>query len=489
MGHIFISYSHKDSEYVHKLADALQEEGFEVWIDDRIHYGSEWPKVVTRNLDVSDGVIVVLSNNSYESDMVQNEVTRAREKRKPIFPLLLEGENWLIVQAKQFVDVRDGSLTTEKFYKRLEEITPRKKVKLEIVEKPAPKIKPVEARKPETAKPRQTLKPPFIAAIIGALIIILAIGASIVPQLFKSAPSPTTTATTFLTQAPISTFTVLAPSETPQLSSTPTESITIPPPPLPTEITDSKSVQMVLVPAGDFPMGDDRYMNNGNPDEQPSGFISLGAYYIDKYEVSNVLYQTCVEVNVCLPPTKTSSITRVKYYGDSDFDNYPVIYVNWFMAKAFCNWRGGRLPTEAEWEKSAGGGGLNYPWDWHSTGSTNQGYANFWSEPGKHYHSGFTETLQGGVGDTTPIDSYPQGISQYGIFNLAGNVSEWVSSLYEPYPYSANDGRENLTSSGNRVLRGGSWLDSLDNVRISARESLDPNSSSNAIGFRCAYTP
>ena len=131
MGHIFISYSHKDSSYVHKLVRALEEEGFEVWIDDRIHYGSEWPKVVTRNLDASDGVIIVMSNNSFESDMVQNEITRARDEKKPIFPLLLDGKNWLIVQAKQFVDVKDGSLPTEKFYKRLEEITSRKNEKAE----------------------------------------------------------------------------------------------------------------------------------------------------------------------------------------------------------------------------------------------------------------------------------------------------------------------------------------------------------------------
>lgn len=127
MSHIFISYSHKDSVYVHKLAETLEKEGFAVWIDDRIDYGSEWPKVVTKNLDISNGVIVVLSNNSYESDMVQNEVARAREKKKHIFPLLLEGENWLIVQAKQFVDARDGSFPTEKFYKRLEEVSPRRK--------------------------------------------------------------------------------------------------------------------------------------------------------------------------------------------------------------------------------------------------------------------------------------------------------------------------------------------------------------------------
>jgi len=131
MGHIFISYSHKDAPYVHKLVDALKEEGFEVWIDDRIHYGSEWPKAVTSNLDISDGVIVVLSNNSYASDMVQNEVARAREKKKPIFTLLLDGDNWLIVQTKQFVDVRDESLPTEKFYKRLERVTQRKNIKAE----------------------------------------------------------------------------------------------------------------------------------------------------------------------------------------------------------------------------------------------------------------------------------------------------------------------------------------------------------------------
>jgi len=126
MGHIFISYSHKDKDYVDKLEKVLQKEGFEVWIDDRIHYGSDWPKVVTTNLDNSDGVIVILSNNSYQSDMVQNEVVRAREKNKPIFPILLDEDTWLIIQTKQFVDVRDGSLPDRRFYDRLAGFTSRK---------------------------------------------------------------------------------------------------------------------------------------------------------------------------------------------------------------------------------------------------------------------------------------------------------------------------------------------------------------------------
>lgn len=131
MGHVFISYSHKDSVYVHKLQEALQKEGFDAWIDDRIDYGDEWLKVIQKHLDECDAFIIVMSTNSFESDMVQNEVTRVREKRKPVFPLLLDGDNWLIVQAKQFVDVRDGSLPTEKFYRRLESVTPRKNERAE----------------------------------------------------------------------------------------------------------------------------------------------------------------------------------------------------------------------------------------------------------------------------------------------------------------------------------------------------------------------
>jgi hypothetical protein len=125
MGFVFISYSHKDKDYVHKLQEALQKERFDVWFDDRIDYADEWLKVIETHLDECAAFIIVMSKNSHESDMVQNEITRAREKKRPIFPLLLEGENWLVVQAKQYVDVRDGSLPPEKFYIRLERVVPR----------------------------------------------------------------------------------------------------------------------------------------------------------------------------------------------------------------------------------------------------------------------------------------------------------------------------------------------------------------------------
>lgn len=126
MSHIFISYSHKDKKYVHKLQKALQDEGFEVWIDDRIDYGDEWPTIIQRHLDDCDAFIVVLTDNAFQSKWVQNELTRASRKGKPFFPLLLKGDPWLSVEATQYVDVRNGSLPPENFYARLERVTPRK---------------------------------------------------------------------------------------------------------------------------------------------------------------------------------------------------------------------------------------------------------------------------------------------------------------------------------------------------------------------------
>jgi Tol biopolymer transport system component len=127
MGHIFISYSHKDKEYVHTLRNALISAGFDVWIDDRIDYGTRWPKVIQDQLDACQAFIVVISANSYDSEWVQNEVARAKRKGKPFFPLLLSGEPWLSVEATQYFDVRDGTTPDERFYARLATAATRRK--------------------------------------------------------------------------------------------------------------------------------------------------------------------------------------------------------------------------------------------------------------------------------------------------------------------------------------------------------------------------
>jgi hypothetical protein len=134
MGHIFISYSHKDKEYIHRLQEALQNKGFDVWIDDRIDYGTEWPKIIQDYLDSSDAFIVVVSENSYHSEWVQSEVARAKRKKKPFFPLLFQGEPWLSIEARNYVDVTDKSLPNEKFFQDIACVVPRNKA-WELVEK------------------------------------------------------------------------------------------------------------------------------------------------------------------------------------------------------------------------------------------------------------------------------------------------------------------------------------------------------------------
>jgi hypothetical protein len=120
MGHVFISYSHKDHVYAHGLAKDLQITGFNVWIDERLDYGSQWPQEIQKQLDACDALILIMTSHSFESDWVQSELQRAKRKRKSIFPLLLEGsEPWLSVESTQFYDVRGGVYPDSRFYSAL----------------------------------------------------------------------------------------------------------------------------------------------------------------------------------------------------------------------------------------------------------------------------------------------------------------------------------------------------------------------------------
>lgn len=137
-----------------------------------------------------------------------------------------------------------------------------------------------------------------------------------------------------------------------------TPTITFTPVTLPTQIMDTGDVLMMLVPDGKFIMGQD-----GAGNASPAHNVQLLDYYIDQYEVTNMRYQACVNAEACQPAEITSSQTRTTYYKDPGFINYPMLNVNWPMAQAYCEWRGARLPTEAEWEKAARGlKALQYPW-------------------------------------------------------------------------------------------------------------------------------
>ncbi len=194
------------------------------------------------------------------------------------------------------------------------------------------------------------------------------------------------------------------------------------------------------------------------------------AFYIDKFEVNNEMYDACVYAVECRKPQQGGSATRNTYFANPVYANFPVLYVDWKMANAYCKWRGGRLPTEAEWEKAARGADERlYPW---GNEEVDCSYAN---------HAGC-------VGDTTPVDQHEKGVSVYGVFGMSGNVWEWTSSLMKPYPYKADDGREDLDVLGNRIARGGSWHlfgGNSGNVRVDTRLKLDPGYYGGYVGFRC----
>jgi formylglycine-generating enzyme required for sulfatase activity len=262
--------------------------------------------------------------------------------------------------------------------------------------------------------------------------------------------------------------------------------------------TPSIYKDMILIEAGEFEMGGEadlglstcleRYQSYGDlecklsdyEDEEPVHTVYLDGYYIDKYEVTNAAYQVCVEEGVCDPPKQAISRTRQKYFGNPDYDDFPVIYVSWFDAQTFCEWRDARLPTEAEWEKAARGtDGRVYPW-----GDGYDGEAGNFCNRDDGYHDGYE--------DTAPVGSYQKGASPYGVMDMAGNVSEWVADIYAEDYFITSPAENPLGPSEGccRVLKGGTWkCEGTYCVRTADRVWWFPDYKYDFIGFRCAATP
>jgi formylglycine-generating enzyme required for sulfatase activity len=306
----------------------------------------------------------------------------------------------------------------------------------------------------------------LVLGALGALVLAVAFGAL---WLIKAKPGMFALATPTVQVLPPPTTTDIPPTETIQPTSMPTKTLLPTETTIPVEIKDIKNISMRLIPAGEFNMGND----NGDAESQPANMVNLGTFYIDKYEVTNEMYEACVYTVKCRRPQQVGSITRSTYYRNPVFANYPVIYVDWKMAKTYCGWRGARLPTEAEWEKAARGtDNRAYPW---GNDKPDCSFAN----------------LSGCVGDTTPVDQHEKGQSVYGVYGMSGNVWEWTSSLFKLYPYNSTDGREDPDAPGKRMARGGSWHNfggNGGNVRTDTRLQLDPGYYGPYVGFRCAVT-
>ncbi|MFQ5483522.1 MAG: formylglycine-generating enzyme family protein [Nitrospinaceae bacterium] len=231
---------------------------------------------------------------------------------------------------------------------------------------------------------------------------------------------------------------------------------------------------MALVPAGPFEMGSRRSLLELDPTgllqadrhhlgpENPAHEIILDAFYIDIYEVTNAQYQAYVRATGSKPP---------RFAGDERFNgpDQPVVGVSWKESLAFCRWKGKRLPTEAEWEKAARGQRpVAYPWGDAPPDST---LANYNNEHGR----------------TLPVGSFTAGKSDYGVYDLAGNVAEWVQDWHFPeyYLYSPKKNPQGPEKGQYKVIRGGNWRNGHEDISPTSRNGTVPKNRMQTIGFRC----
>lgn len=244
-------------------------------------------------------------------------------------------------------------------------------------------------------------------------------------------------------------------------------------------VQDRPPERMAYIPAGEFEMGslesDGRVGMTIGVDELPRRKVYVREFYIDQYEVTNSEFWDFL--------TKTKSAYRPSHWEEKGTffngeENHPVVDVDWMDADSYCKWVGKRLPTEVEWEKAARGtDGRIWPW-------------------GNDYEGIKANTQRSGRGWTAPVGSYPEDVSPYGVYDMAGNVREWVEGWYEPYPGNKVSPRH--YTGPYRVLRGGSFETTL--YRFARTASRHPVTSTLATrghnwhsnfdhGFRCVKDP
>ena len=245
--------------------------------------------------------------------------------------------------------------------------------------------------------------------------------------------------------------------------------------------------------------------SDGLPDEQPQRLVYTGAFQIDRYEVTNDAYAGFVRATGHRTPANANPASTLweNNMPISDIGSHPVVNVSWEDAVTYCAWMGKRLPTEAEWEKAARGtDGRHYPWgnEWDLAKANSASYwagrtidfqsgadwDGFWIK-GEGMRISKEKGIKGEV-LTTPVGSFPESVSPYGLYDMAGNVAEWVQDWYNPnyYKEAPLSDPPGPTRGAIKAMRGGSWLKPAISLRTSDRDWGTMDSRPSGTGFRCA---
>ncbi|MEO7002725.1 MAG: SUMF1/EgtB/PvdO family nonheme iron enzyme, partial [Ktedonobacterales bacterium] len=247
-----------------------------------------------------------------------------------------------------------------------------------------------------------------------------------------------------------------------------------------------KGIELILPPlcfvaAGVFEMGSDKTRDpQAYDDETPPYPIEVASFRIGQHPVTVAEYACAVRAKAVREPPDSSSMTWAKQQTQP---THPVVCINWQDATAYARWLASaanqpwRLPSEAHWEKAA---------RWDPKANTGRGVSRLYPWEGG-FDKARCNTSEGGVGTTTPVGRYPSGASPCGAQDMAGNVREWTSSRYKPYPYRENDGREDANSTESRTLRGGSWNDASGDARAAYRDNDRPDDWYGYRGFRLLF--
>lgn len=266
---------------------------------------------------------------------------------------------------------------------------------------------------------------------------------------------------------------------------------------------------MVEIPAGEFMRGCNEAVDDecALDAELPYRPIYISAFKIDKYEVTTAQFAKCVEAGVCIVYEGEGDDQIIYYLSNKHApecnldklgrENYPMNCVSWLGAKAYCEWAGKRLPTEAEWEKAARGtDGRKYPWG-------NEPYVccDYVNEFDSGYISEEKTVIAEGCGldDSIPVGNKSKGVSPYGVHDMLGNIAEWVQDrydykYYETSPAEDPQGPDICNPSptegyrDSRIVRGGSWKTPTINIRTSNRSLcyLPEDQLDFTLGIRCA---
>jgi formylglycine-generating enzyme required for sulfatase activity len=535
---VFISYRRKDISWALAVYQYLTSQKYDVFFDFSSLSSGDFEQVIISNIRARAHFLLILTPTALDrcdepGDWLRREIETAVDEKRNIIPLFLDGFNFA---SPNVVEKLTGKLVDIKRYNGLDipagyfiEAMDRLRerylnVPLNAVIHPvstevrkvvrneqsavnaalAEKWKDLKAliqptREKESLPGTHPVKESnrtildsrgksfnlrFYGIGVGVLLVVMLgiaginawmNGANIPKPTFTSQPANTITIAPSFTVQP-NTETVQPPTATVTPTPTKRATFTITASPtlgvLSTQISPKDGMVLMYVPAGEFRMG----AQGGEIDELPVHTVYLDAFWIDQTEVTNAMYAKCISAGRCDPPQPSSSFDT---YGDPQFDNYPVTSVNWENAASYCTWSGRRLPTEAEWEKAARGVEQRvYPWGKQIDCS----FANYYD--GKRY----CFSRQGGP---SPVKYSEIGRSPYGLYDMAGNVWEWVNDWYASNYYQRSPSRNpgGATSGQARVVRGGSWVNDADNVRAANRVRLDPSDANNTLGFRCALSP